>query len=63
MPVDAILAEVQRCAGTQFDPAVAAAFIRIAERDGLAWVVNSAQDVGLRQLHQWVSQKRMLLEA
>jgi response regulator RpfG family c-di-GMP phosphodiesterase len=32
-PVDAALAELERCAGTQFDPQTVSAFLRIAQRD------------------------------
>ena len=32
MPVPLALAELRRCAGTQFDPAVVAAFERVIER-------------------------------
>jgi diguanylate cyclase (GGDEF)-like protein/putative nucleotidyltransferase with HDIG domain len=45
MSVDEIIAEVQRCSGTQFDPAIADAFIRIAERNGAHFVRNSAREV------------------
>jgi HD-GYP domain-containing protein (c-di-GMP phosphodiesterase class II) len=45
MSVSDILTEVRRCAGTQFDPAVAEAFIRIVEREGESFVINSALDV------------------
>lgn len=45
MSVDQIVAEVQRCAGAQFDPVVAAAFIRVAAREGQQFVVNSARAV------------------
>jgi response regulator RpfG family c-di-GMP phosphodiesterase len=33
MPLAEILAELERCAGTQFDPTVVQAFIRIADRE------------------------------
>lgn len=45
MSLDEIIAEVKRCAGTQFDPAVAASFVRIAERERDHLVVNSAIEV------------------
>lgn len=45
MPLDQILVEVRRCAGTQFDPVIAEAFIRVAERDGGRLIVNSAYEV------------------
>jgi HD-GYP domain-containing protein (c-di-GMP phosphodiesterase class II) len=34
MPAALALAELRRCAGTQFDPAVVAAFERVIERSG-----------------------------
>jgi len=48
MPLDAIIAEVERCAGTQFDPRVAAAFIRFARRCGSEFIINSARTVAQR---------------
>lgn len=45
MSLDEICVEVARCATSQFDPEVARAFIRIAEREGSAFVVNSARSV------------------
>jgi diguanylate cyclase (GGDEF)-like protein/putative nucleotidyltransferase with HDIG domain len=45
MSVDEIIAEVQRCSGTQFDPTIADAFVRIAERNGAHFVRNSAREV------------------
>ena len=45
MPLSEIMAEVRRCSGGQFDPAIAAAFIRVVERDGAELVVNSAYEV------------------
>jgi HD-GYP domain-containing protein (c-di-GMP phosphodiesterase class II) len=44
-----VIAEVRRCAGTQFDPTVAEAFCRIAERERERFVVNSAVTVLQRQ--------------
>jgi len=41
----AIMDEVRRCAGTQFDPAVAEAFIRLIQQHGPTFVVNSARSV------------------
>jgi diguanylate cyclase (GGDEF)-like protein/putative nucleotidyltransferase with HDIG domain len=49
MSLDEVIAEVKRCAGTQFDPLVAEAFCRIAERDRENFVVNSAMTVLQRQ--------------
>ena len=43
--VEEIIKEVVHCAGSQFDPAVAKAFIRIAERQGTQLIVNSARAV------------------
>ena len=48
MTLAQIVAEVKRCSGTQFDPQVAAAFVRIAEREGTRLIVNSAREVTLR---------------
>ncbi len=45
MPLPEIIAEVKRCAGSQFDPAVADAFIRLAEQQGADLVLNSAHEV------------------
>jgi putative nucleotidyltransferase with HDIG domain len=48
-----IMAELQSCAGTQFDPVVVHAFINIAEREGEHLVTNSAQEVArYRAAHQ-----------
>ena len=44
-----ILAELRGNAGTQFDPQIAAVFIRIAERQGATMIVNSARTVVERQ--------------
>lgn len=46
-----IVREVINCTGTQFDPAVAKAFIRIAEREGQQLVVNSARSVIKQNIH------------
>jgi diguanylate cyclase (GGDEF)-like protein/putative nucleotidyltransferase with HDIG domain len=45
MSVDEIIAEVRRCSGTQFDPAIADAFICIAERNTTGFIRNSAREV------------------
>ncbi|MEA2576327.1 MAG: hypothetical protein QOH93_3625 [Chloroflexia bacterium] len=45
MSLDEVIAEVKRCAGTQFDPDVASAFVRIAERERDHLIVNSATEV------------------
>lgn len=44
MSIDAILAEVRRCAGTQFDPEVAATFIELV-RARPGFIINSARSV------------------
>jgi diguanylate cyclase (GGDEF)-like protein len=44
-----IVVELRRCAGTQFDPAVVEEFIRMAEREGESYIVNSAREVAHRQ--------------
>jgi len=49
MSLNEIVAEVQRCAGSQFEPSVAAAFVRIVEREGTRFVVNSARTVAAQQ--------------
>jgi HD-GYP domain-containing protein (c-di-GMP phosphodiesterase class II) len=49
MPLNKIINEIRGCAGKQFDPAVAAAFIRIAERERDQLVTNSALDVLRKQ--------------
>ncbi len=61
-PAEEILAEVERNAGTQFDPAVAAAFVRVVKREGPQFIRNSAQEVNSRrgtgqwQPPEWLSQ-------
>jgi HD-GYP domain-containing protein (c-di-GMP phosphodiesterase class II) len=49
VPPHEIIAELKRCAGTQFDPLVVQAFIRILEREGEYLVTNSAQEVARHQ--------------
>ncbi|MEZ4862759.1 MAG: HD-GYP domain-containing protein [Caldilineaceae bacterium] len=49
MSVSQIIHEVKRCAGRQFDPDVAKAFIQITEQAGAQFVVNSAHTVTERQ--------------
>lgn len=53
-PAD-ILAEVKRCAHTQFDPDVVAAFCRVVEKQGYSVIVNSARDVEARGLFHLAS--------
>ncbi|MEO6458667.1 MAG: HD domain-containing phosphohydrolase, partial [Chloroflexia bacterium] len=43
--LEELVAEVGRYAGTQFDPRVAAAFVRVVEREREGLVTNSAIDV------------------
>jgi diguanylate cyclase (GGDEF)-like protein/putative nucleotidyltransferase with HDIG domain len=45
MPLSDVIAELRRSAGTQFDPTVVEAFIRIAEREGNEVIANSAREV------------------
>ena len=46
MSPEQILEELKRCAGTQFDPAVVEAFIRVVTREGPDFIVNSARQTG-----------------
>jgi len=61
-PAEEIVAEVRRNAGTQFDPAVAEAFIRVVQREGPQFIRNSAQEVNSRretgrwQSPEWLAQ-------
>lgn len=48
LALESIIAEIERCAGTQFDPQVVEAFIRVARRAGGKLVVNSARTVSAR---------------
>jgi putative nucleotidyltransferase with HDIG domain len=45
MSAQQILVEAQHCAGTQFDPAIVRAFLRVLERRGNAFIVNSARSI------------------
>jgi diguanylate cyclase (GGDEF)-like protein len=49
MSLTKIMKEIESCAGKQFDPAVAAAFVRIAEREREQLVTNSALEVLRKQ--------------
>jgi HD-GYP domain-containing protein (c-di-GMP phosphodiesterase class II) len=60
MSLDEVIAEVKRCAGTQFDPHVAAAFVSIAERERDHLIVNSATEVHRRPLQPRSRQRRVL---
>lgn len=50
-----ILAELQRCSGTHFDPQVVEAFVRVIRRRGERFIVNSARRVEPDRA-QWVPQ-------
>ena len=50
MSLAEIVAELRRCSGTQFDPAVVEAFIRVSARTGENFVVNSAKEVAPHHL-------------
>ncbi|MCB0184315.1 MAG: HD domain-containing protein, partial [Caldilineaceae bacterium] len=56
LSTDQIIAEVQRCAGSQFDPTVAQAFIQIAERKANQFVVNSARTVANQRTDHHIPQ-------
>lgn len=43
--IEEIVTEVLRCAGTQFDPEVANVFVKLIQRHGPAFVINSARSV------------------
>ena len=59
MSPEEVLAEVKRCAGTQFDPTIAEIFVRIAEREGTQFMINSAQVVTQRQASKLGSVPRL----
>ncbi len=58
--IEEIMAEVRRCSGTQFDPAIAEIFIRLVEREGDKLVINSALEVVRRQVE---NRELVLVEA
>lgn len=45
-----VIAEVKRCASTQFDPLVVEVFVLLAEKQGAALIVNSAHEVEQKQV-------------
>ena len=45
MSLDEIIAELKRCAKTQFDSQVIDAFVRVTEQQGTRLVINSARDI------------------
>ena len=49
LSVKEILAEITRCAGTQFDPVIVHAFMQVLERAGEQLIVNSARSVTVRR--------------
>jgi HD-GYP domain-containing protein (c-di-GMP phosphodiesterase class II) len=62
MSLEEIVAELRRCSGTQFDPTVVEAFIRVSTRIGAHFVVNSAKEVTPHhlfpeQIRDWESAK------
>jgi putative nucleotidyltransferase with HDIG domain len=47
---DDIVAELQRCAGLQFESEVVDAFIRVVRREGALYIVNSARTVASQHI-------------
>lgn len=48
MGLDQIIAELERCAATQFDPKVVESFVRLTQEQGRQLVVNSAREAARR---------------
>lgn len=47
-----IIEEIRRCSGTQFDPAVVSAFLKIIEREGESIIINTARAISASQATQ-----------
>ncbi|MCW1969659.1 MAG: diguanylate cyclase [Anaerolineae bacterium] len=47
-----IIEEIRRCSGTQFDPAVVNAFLKIIEREGEGIIINTARAINAAQSTQ-----------
>ena len=56
MSAQQILAELKRSAGSQLDPALVEAFMRVVEREGEGFIVNSARRVAPSSRAQWAPQ-------
>lgn len=50
---DEVLAEVQAQAGSQFDPAVAAAFVNVVQKQGPTFIRNSAEEIEQNGTSPW----------
>lgn len=55
MSPEQVLVEVARCAGTQFDPQLAAIFLQVAEREGPGFIINSARQIDGRLLTTYLN--------